>query len=201
MPQVLPLQFPWEEAFFCINMPEVRTSYVRSSLRLSQAPMYVPTSSLLPMDDAPTPLEAWLRETGLARPIDLKFAFCSAQEVREACPTAAEAAAEAWLSVTEADAKLPSTWALWKQCKPGARGRPTTTLPAAPVTQGWAGLRSKRPRKDEGPVNDNACRRAAAKDALHEALSWKGRGPRQGVELSGAGQNRQLDESADHQDR
>ena len=73
------------------------------------------------MDDAPTPLEAWLRETGLVRPIDLKLVFGSAQEAAEACPNAAEAAAEAWLSVTDADAKLPSTWELWEQCKPGAR--------------------------------------------------------------------------------
>ena len=126
--------------------------------------------------DAPTLLEAWLQETGFVKPIDLKFAFCSAQEAAEACPSAAEAAAEAWLSATEADARLPSTWALWKQCRPGAKERPAVTGAATQVVQCWTGLRSKRPRKDEGPLNDNARRRAAAKDALHEALSWKGRG-------------------------
>ena len=78
----------------------------------------------------PRPFEAWLKETGFVRPIDFKFAFCSAQELAEACPSAAEAAAEAWLSVTEAETRLPSTWALWKQCRPGAKDRPAITVAA-----------------------------------------------------------------------
>ena len=47
----------------------------------------------------------------------------------------------------------------------------------------WTGLRSRNHWKDEGPLNDTAGRQAAAKDALHEALSWKGRG-RLGIEWS-----------------
>ena len=67
--------------------------------------------------DAPTPYEAWLKEAGLVRPLDFKFAFSSSQEAAEACPDAAEAAAEAWLSVTDAEARLPSTWALSVQAR------------------------------------------------------------------------------------
>ena len=130
---------------------------------------------------APSPFEAWLTATGLVRPVDLKFAFCSAKEAAEACPVAAAEAAQAWLSVTTSQARLPSTWALWMQCRPGGAGRPPTSAPAYRAAASWTGLGTKNPRKDDGPVHDLARRQAAAKDALHEALSWKGRG-RLGVE-------------------
>ena len=133
------------------------------------------------VDDTPTPFEAWIKETGLVRPIDFKFAFCSAQEAAEACPNAAEAAGAAWLSANNTAAKLPSTWALWTQCRPGSNDRPVIKTAAIQAAPSWTGLRSKNPRRDEGPLNNIARRQAAAKDALHEALSWEGRG-RLGIE-------------------
>ena len=61
---------------------------------------------------APSPFETWLTATGLVRPVDFKFAFCSAEEAAGACPDAAAEAAEAWLAVTTSKTRLPSTWAL-----------------------------------------------------------------------------------------
>ena len=136
---------------------------------------------------APSPFEAWLTATGLVRPVDFKFAFCSAEEAAGACPDAAAEAAEAWLSVTTSKARLPSTWALWTQCRPGSINRPASRTPAPRATTSWTGLRSRHPRKDDGPLHDLDKRQSAAKDALHEALSWKGRG-RLGIEWKALGE-------------
>ena len=185
------------------NLPvsKLYTSGVRPSSRLSPGRTIVPASPSCRWMDAPTPFEAWLKETGLVRPIDFKFAFCSAQEAAEACPNAAEAAAEAWLSVIDTEARLPSTWALWGQCRPGGKDRPVTKAAAVQAAPSWTGLRSRNPRKDEGPLNDIARRQAAAKDALHEALSWKGRG-RLGIEWNASNKGKRcLGKSADYQDR
>ena len=81
------------------------------------------------------------------------------------------------------------TWR-WIQC--GRRGRSIVAAASArwPLARLlgslrglWAGLRAKRPRADEGLDQDRARKRAAAHDALHIALAWKGQGRlRQGVE-------------------
>ena len=136
---------------------------------------------LLAWMGAPSPFETWLIAMGLVRPVDFKFALCPAEEAARACPDAAAEAAEAWLSVTTSNTRLPSTWALWTQCRPGSISRPASKASAPRATTSWTGLRSRHPRKDDGPLHDLDKRRSAAKDVLHEALSWKGCG-RLGVE-------------------
>ena len=51
--------------------------------------------------------------------------------------------------------------------------RPHDTKPAFKI---WRSLQNKKARADQGPANDSARRRAAVKDGLRLALSWKERG-------------------------
>ena len=127
--------------------------------------------------EAGSEFQAWLHTNGLHAPKDFKFAFTSAQKASDACPVAPETAASAWMSISHSEVEVASSWALWIKSRHDTRGRmssiPHDTKPAFNI---WRGLRNKKARADQGAANDSMQRRAAAKDALHLALSWKERG-------------------------
>ena len=113
----------------------------------------------------------------LHAPKDFKFALTSAQKAFDACPAAPEAAASAWVSISHNEVEVASSWALWMKSRRNPGGRmPTRSHDTKPAFKIWRGLPNKKARADQGPTDDNARRRAAAKDALHLALSWKERG-------------------------
>ena len=128
-------------------------------------------------DETDSKFQSWLHANGLRAPKDFKFAFTSAQKASEACPVAPEAAANAWISISHGEVEFASSWALWIKSHHDTRGRmsskPRDTKPTFKILRG---LQNKKARADQGPANDSMQRRAAAKDALRLALSWKERG-------------------------
>ena len=118
---------------------------------------------------------AWLDANGLNVPRDFKFAFTSASAAADACPEAPDSAAKAWESISYCDVEVPSSWTLWVQRPQNASGSRPERSSRAPA-KFWRGLRPQKPRQGQGPSEDLARRRSAARDALNVALSWKSRG-------------------------
>ena len=145
----------------------------------------------LPVDKAETCpkestiFEAWLGANGVMQPVGFRFAFCSAQEAADACLQAAAAAAVAWQSISKSASRVPSTWALWVKRRQHSQKRMADqqVMPQSHPTN-WISFRSRGTRADDGPENDSARRRAAAKVALHGSFLEKPRTAVQGVELA-----------------
>ena len=141
----------------------------------AQDPLPISMSST--SGEADSEFQARLHANGLHAPKDFKLAFTSAQKASEACPVAPETAANAWISISHSEVEVASSWVLWIKSRHDTRKRmssiPRCTKPTFKI---WRGLRNKKARADQGPANDSVQRRAAAKDALHLALSWKERG-------------------------
>ena len=112
-------------------------------------------------------------------PRDFKFAFTSAQKAGEACPVAPSAAADAWEAISHDEVEVASSghWILWTKHRRGGSSQSTVhRVDRRPPRTLWRGFHTRKALADQAPANDSARRRSAAKDALHVALSWKGRG-------------------------
>ena len=148
----------------------------RVRLKLSLTPLMTSSS-----DELESSFRSWLDANGLTNPRDFKFAFTSAQRAAEACPSSPSVAADAWSNITHREVEVTTSWALWiRNRRLSAVQMTTHSKPKAPPKI-WKGLRARKARADLGPANDLARRRAAAKDALRVALSWKGRGRLAGI--------------------
>ena len=128
-------------------------------------------------DDADSKFEKWLNANELHARHDFNFAFTSAQKAFEACPKSPQAAADARDNISHDDVEVASSWTLWTKSRRSTRGQKDIhRLGTRPALKLWRGLHAKKSRADQGPANDTARMRSAAKDALHVAFSWKGRG-------------------------
>ena len=136
----------------------------------------------------PSSVMDWLREHGLERPDDLRYAFSSEEEARR---LAGDAVALLWVETQKAPEELPSTSQAWHaeriRLAKRAREREQPSQPRRAVhgegVPSWKGLGSKAKLARSSMEVEGAARTAAARMVLGIALSW-GTAGKLGAELA-----------------
>ena len=140
-------------------------------------PALAPLSMTFAPGGADASFLSWLHDNELHTPRDLKFAFTSAQKASDACPASPATAAHVWASISYNDVDVTSSWSLWMKAHrktpvPWSNGPRDKKTPS----RIWKGLANRKHHTNKSPAVDGMRRHQAAKEVLHLALSWKGRG-------------------------
>ena len=146
LPTMIPLPratLKFRRIEFCANDYVVLLHAVPHSILVLRAQDPPPTFMSSTSGGVDPEFQAWLHTNGLHAPKDFKLAFTSAQKAFEACPTAPEAAASAWISISHNEVEVASSWALWIKSRRRDEGRmPTKSHDTKPAFKIWRGVQN-----------------------------------------------------------
>ena len=111
----------------------------------------------------------WLKEQGLQRPVDLRYAFESQEE---AAAAGGDEVAQLWRQTQQSAAVLPSCWKILAAAKsiPAAEDKVAQPKPVI----GWKGLSRKVSKRQLPDGMDASERKRATQWVIKEAKSWSG---------------------------